>query len=132
MNIFANRFLIVNAAINDSIKSKFIVDTGNGIELVSGKFFERIKSSTKPAGIFTGFQSIGTRVDLELFRIPSIQLGNYKKNDILLVPYPPLDDAVGIDGIISMKLFENQVITMDFKSQQLILETDESGEKIAD
>jgi len=131
MDIFGNRFLIVDVLVNDSIKTKFILDTGNGIELVSAKFFDRIKGTAKPKGIFTGFQSVGSRIEVELFEVPSMQIGNYKKNNVVVIPYPPLDNADGIDGIVSMKFFEEQPFTMDFKAGKLILETATSLEKIA-
>ena len=130
MAVFNNRFLIVEITLNDSIRSQVILDTGGGLELISGRLFSRIRGSAKPNGIFTAFQSIGSRIDLELYQIPSMQIGVNKKQNISVAPYPPLDDATGIDGIISMKLFEHQPFTMDFRSQKLVLESEQSLENI--
>jgi len=124
-------FLIVDVLVNDSIEAKFILDTGGGLEIVSGDFFNRIKDSAVPEGIFTGFQSVGSRVDLELFRIPSIQIGNHKVEDIIIAPFPPLDQLTGISGLISMKMFEKMAFTIDIAGEKLILETDRSLKEIA-
>jgi len=127
MEIAMNRFLIVEAAVNDSIKTYFILDTGAGLEIVSNQFFNKVKDTAIPAGIMTGFTSIAGRFDLKLYRIPSLQIGNYRKENVIIAPYSDLDALQGgIAGLVSLKFFENQPFTMDFAAKNLILETSES------
>lgn len=131
MSIKNNRFLIVEGTVNGNIQARFILDTGAGLEVVSGKFFEKIKDSATPAGILSGLQSIGTRVDLELYRIPSLKIGNYVKQDLVVAPYPDLDNYSGIDGFVSLNFFKDQPFTLDFVSRKLTLETPESLKSLA-
>lgn len=131
MPIANNRFLIVEGTVNGHVQARFILDTGAGLELVSSKFFSKIKDTAIPAGILTGFQSIGTRVDLELYRIPSLKIGNSVKKDLIVAPYPDLDNYSGIDGLVSLMFFENQPFTLDFVSRKLILETPDSLKSLA-
>ena len=132
MGIAMNRFLIVVSIVNDSVRTKFILDTGAGLEVVSNQFFDKVKDTAIPTGIMTGFTSIASRVDLKLYRIPSMQIGNYKKEDVIIAPYSDLDALQGgIAGLVSLKFFENQSFTMDFAAKNLILETSESLEAIS-
>ena len=128
MAISNNRFLIVEAAINDSINTWFILDTGAGLEVVSNLFFDTVKDTAIPAGIYTGFTSIAGRVDLELYRIPSMQIGKLRREGVIIAPYSDLDGFYqgGVAGLVSLKFFENQPFTMDFSAENLILETPNS------
>jgi hypothetical protein len=131
MAMVQNRFLIIEAVVNDSIKANFILDTGAGLEVVSTHFFEQVKNTATPAGIMTGFTSIGGRVDLELYRIPSMRIGDLEKKETIIAPYSNLDELTGIAGLVSLKFFENQPFTMDFVSGKLILETPNSLETLS-
>ena len=123
ISIANNRFLIVEGLVNNSYKARFIIDTGAGLELVSYGFFDKIRDSATPAGILTGFQSIGTRVDLELYQISSLKIGNYEKRDLIIAPYSDLDNYTGIDGLVSLNFFKHQAFTFDFVTRKLVLET---------
>jgi hypothetical protein len=126
MTIVQNRFLILSAVANGDIESTFILDTGAGLEVVSSKFFERIRDTAVPAGIATGFQSIGARVDLKLYRIPSLQIGSLTRTGMIIAPYTGLDSLDPIDGFVSLKFFEGTPFTLDFISGKLTLESDAS------
>lgn len=121
-------FIFVEAEFNGE-KGTFILDTGAGSHMLSGKFFAKIEAAAQPAGIFTGFRHNGERIDAEMYMIPELTLGGFRQNVPLLGVYPPLDEY-GIDGIISLKLFENQAFTIDFKNKKLILENSNSLSKI--
>ncbi|MEQ9405737.1 MAG: aspartyl protease family protein [Cyclobacteriaceae bacterium] len=120
--------ILVGVTLNDSIQANFILDTGAGAVVLSSKTFDKIARSAEKSGFFTGFRHDGDRLDGELFKIPSIKLGSYEKTDILTGVYPPLDNY-GIDGLISLKFFEDQPFTIDYKNSVLRLI---SKEKVAE
>jgi len=122
--------ILIEVTLNDSIKSNFILDTGAGAVVLSSKTFERVRESSTEAGFFTGFRHDGDRLDGEIFSIPSLALGDYKVKNILTGVYPPLDDF-GIDGLLSLKFFENMPFTIDYKNQKVRLVQDEELELLA-
>ena len=127
--IDSSGFIFIDVTINDSVKTKFLLDTGGGISVLSNKLFQKLNSSLKNAGYFTGFRNDGERLDGELFTLPSISIGNFRVANVNVGVYPPLDDY-GMEGVISMKEFENQPITIDFKKSIVTFEDGESIKKI--
>ena len=113
-------FIFVEVSLNDSVKSNFVLDTGAGIVVVSNKLFQKLDGSLDRLSVGTGFRSLGDRVDLPTYLLPSISIGDYKKEDMKIGVFPMLDDY-GIEGLISLKMFENQPFTIDFKNSKLIL-----------
>jgi len=131
LQITDNGFIFVKTTLNDNITGNFLLDTGAGMHVLSGKYFEKVKSSAKSAGYFTGFRHNGERLDTEIYTIPSVAIDGYEQENPYIGYYPPLDEY-GMDGIISLKMFENQPFTIDFKNKQLILESPESLKKLAE
>jgi len=123
MDIVGDRFLIVDAAVNDSIEARFLFDTGGGLEVVSNRLFRRLDGTAEAVGVITGFRSTGQRVDLELYRIPSMTVGTLRKQNLTIAPFPELDGYEDFDGILSLKFFENQAVTLDFSARKIILES---------
>ncbi|CAF4734270.1 unnamed protein product, partial [Rotaria sp. Silwood1] len=130
LKIDNNGNIFVTVTVNDTITTDFLLDTGGGMNVVSGKLFQKIKSTAKFHGFETGYRHDGERLDGEVYQIPSLKIDNYKVSDVITGMYPPLDDY-GIDGIISLKFFENKPFTIDFKNKILTLETSNSLNEIA-
>lgn len=120
LSITDNGFIFVDVTINDTVKSKFLFDTGGGLTVLSGKLYEKIKATTKPGGIFTGFRHDGGRLDAELFSIPSLSMGSITQKNVAAGVYPPLDEY-GIEGIISLKTIENHPVIIDLKNKTLTI-----------
>ncbi len=110
--------ILIQVTLNGEHKVNFLLDTGAGAIVFSSKTFEKIKNKATEEGYFTGFRHDGDRVDGVLYKGQSIAMGDYKKEDFLFGIYPPLDDY-GIDGLISLKFFENQAFSIDFKNQKI-------------
>ena len=106
-----NGLILVQAVVEDSITGNFILDTGSGIHVFSKKFSDRIKM--KNAGFFTAFRHNGERISLDIYTISNIAIGEAVERN----PYVGILDALdnlGLDGIISLKLFEKQPFTINF------------------
>ncbi len=118
IHITAEGHVIVQVDLGDSIQGNFILDTGAGANVVSGKLFQRIAATASKAGYFTGFRHDGDRLDGAVYEIPFLAIGTQKQLKPIIGVYPPLDDF-GIDGLVSLKFFEDKPFTLDFKNQKL-------------
>ncbi len=111
--------LLVEVKLSDSITGNFILDTGAGANVLSANMFKKVSSDAKRAGYFTGFRHDGDRLDGEVYTIPSLAIGEVTQKDPVVGVYPPLD-AMGIDGLLSLKFFEDKPFTIDFVNGKLI------------
>ncbi len=127
VQITDNGFIFVRVTLNDSIPATFLLDTGAGINVVSSSLYRRVQSGSVPCGIYTGFRHNGERLDGELYKLPSLQLGTLRQSNAVFSVYPPLD-GYGIEGILSMKFFQEQPFTIDFKGKTITL----GGATVAD
>jgi hypothetical protein len=130
VTILESGHIVVPVIANDAVGGSFIFDTGGGIELVSTCFYEKIKAQSTRAGIFTCFRSDGERVDVDTYLIPSLQIGQLTRRNVLVGVFPLLD-TIGIDGILSCKFFESIAATIDFKNQTLTIEDERSIDEIS-
>ncbi len=119
IHIMEEGHIIVQVNLSESITGNFMLDTGAGVNVVSGKLFEKIKLTTKNAGYFTGFRHDGDRLDGKVYVIPHLKIGNAIQENPIVGVYPPLDDF-GIDGLLSLKFFEEKPFTIDFVNKKLI------------
>ena len=123
-----NGLIIIQAAVEDSITGNFIFDTGAGIHVFSKKFSDKLNK--KNAGFFTAFRSSGERLGFDIYTISSIGIGNTVERDPYICAWDVLD-RLGIDGIISLKLFEEKPFTLDFINNKIIIENTGSLEKLS-
>lgn len=110
--------IILSATLNDSIVGTFVLDTGAGITVISGRLFERLQGQAKASGFYTGFRHDGDRLDGKLYRIPTLIIGGLSQKDVEVGVYPPLD-ALGIDGLLSLNLFREHPITIDYTKNEI-------------
>ncbi len=102
----------------------FVFDTGGGISLLSPKFAEGI--GCKPWGRLTGFQMFGKRLDAPRCEDVSVAIGGRQFTapamgvfDVMTL-FP--QGAEPIDGLISLNVFANRVITIDFPARTLTID----------
>lgn len=110
--------IVIEVTLNGSKNANFILDTAAGATVLSSKTFKKIEQSAESIGFFTGFRHDGDRIDGEIFKIPSISIGNISQKNVLVGVYPPLDDY-GVDGLISLKFFEDNPFAIDFKNRTI-------------
>ncbi len=120
LTILDGGHIIVSLKVNDTIPANFILDTGAGVTVMSSSFFNKISSTAKEIGFFTGFRHDGDRLDGELYSINSIELGGFEQTNIIGAVYPPLDEY-GIEGLLSMTFFRKKAFTIDYQNQKLRL-----------
>lgn len=124
-----NGFILIKVTVGDNITGSFILDTGSGIHMFSKKFSNKV--NPKNAGIFTVFRHNGDRISLGIFTVSKIGMENIVEQEPYIGIWDALDN-LGIDGIISLKLFEKQPFTINFINKTIIIENPGSLEKLSE
>ncbi len=122
-------YIIVQVTLNDSIPGNFVLDTGAGINVLSGKMFDKVKATTRESGFHTGFRHDGDRLSGKLHILPSIGLGEQTLANSEVAVFPPLD-GMGIDGLLSLKFFEDTPFTIDYVNKEVLIHTEASLRKM--
>ncbi|MEG0928891.1 retropepsin-like aspartic protease [Chryseobacterium sp.] len=108
--------MIVPAKI-EGVEGNFILDTGAGINLFFNDFVSKLPQKPSSYNFFTGFRATGERLDIPLFKNKEITFGGKSFKSI---PFSTAEMKVpGIDGLLSLKMFENQDIVIDYKNQEI-------------
>ncbi|MHA7056460.1 aspartyl protease family protein [Aquimarina sp. M1] len=129
IHITEKGYIMVQVEIADSISGNFILDTGAGANVLSQKMFDKIKEQATKKGYFTGFRHDGDRLDGATFEIPYLALGQKRQEKPIIGVYPPLD-AMGIDGLLSLKFFEEKPFSIDFKNSKITFLTDTESKQL--
>jgi len=129
LNPYVGRLVTVNALAGDETL-KLLFDTGGGKTYITPDAARRL--SCKPSGRSIGFRMSGEIVESEncdgiSLSVDGISfhhayIGVWDINSILP------EDLPRLDGILSLKTFQNQPFTLDLSTKRLILETKESLE----
>jgi hypothetical protein len=112
---------MIKAQVN-GVEGNFIFDTGAGAHVVSRRFFEKVKSHVQDSSFFTAFRHNGERLDGPMYQVSGVTLGPIRQDNAWIGVYEGFDD-MNFDGLISCKLIEDKIVTVDPKAKQLILET---------
>lgn len=118
IHIMEEGHIIIQVQLTDSITGNFVLDTGAGVTVLSGKLFNKVSSQAKKKGYFTGYRHDGDRLDGEVYEIPALAVGAIQQFRPVVGIYPPLD-AMGIDGLLSLKFFEDKPFSIDFKNRSI-------------
>lgn len=112
--------ILVKAEV-DGVQGSFIFDTGAGLTVFTKEFFHKLPHAVKEDGGYTGFRATGERLDIDLFLVNNMVLGNFRKakEEVSWVDI----NLGGIDGIIALKFLEAQPFTIDFTNKVIHLES---------
>lgn len=109
--------ILVKATVEGQ-EGNFIFDTGGGINLFFLDFAENLQNK-QSYNFFTAFRATGERIDAPLFYSKNLDFGNKKFNNI---PYSTFDMKVpGVSGIISLQMFHETDLIIDYKNKVIIL-----------
>lgn len=125
LQILPSGHLLVKAKIEGK-EGNFIFDTGGGINLFFNDFAKNLKQKST-YNFFTGFRATGERLDIPLFKSDEILFADKQFQNI---PYATFDMKMnGIDGLISLPMFQNTDFIIDFDKQELTLTEFKTNEK---
>lgn len=117
-----NGHIMIKARINN-VEGNFIFDTGAGVHLLTKKFADTIKTLAPTHHFYTGHRATGEALETDLWIARSLDLGTFHLENQTVAVY---DIKFPLDGIISLSSFTDRAITIDFKQQQLVVETESS------
>jgi hypothetical protein len=125
---YLHHLISVPVKISDSVDTTFIFDSGIGLNLISNDLCSRL-GCCKPTGqVFSGKRMSGQEVRCDLVNVSSISLGTVKAEGatagILDMGLPPDFSTVG--GFLSLQFFEKTPVTVNYKTQELFIETEDS------
>ncbi len=121
-----NGYIIIPVTIN-GIEGKYVFDTGAGINLLFKKSAEKIKDLEKTYHFYTGHRGTGEGLEIDLWKTKSLEIGNFNVDD---ETFGVLDIDFPLDGLISLTMFKNKQVTIDFGNKILSIESEKSLEKL--
>lgn len=99
--------------------AKFLLDTGAGVNVISERLFEKIRSTLKEEGLHTGTRHNGEQITGMLYRVDELSIGDYSQRNVAIGVY---DGIREFDGLLSLDYFRNSPFTIDFVKKQLTVE----------
>jgi hypothetical protein len=120
-------YIFLTVRINGDTEAKFMLDTGAGVNVISQRLFERIRTTVATDGLHTGTRHNGEQITGMLYRVPSLSIGTYSQENVTIGIYDGLREC---DGLLSLDYFRDTPFTIDFKNQQLIIEDRDELKKI--
>lgn len=124
ITIGKNGHILVKAKIN-GVEGNFILDTGAGLHVVSNRFYQKVRHHVLDSGHFTAFRHTGERLDGAIYKFDEVSLAPLSHINAWVGVYAGFDE-MGFDGLISCKLVEDDILTVDVNNKQLIVETAET------
>jgi len=121
-----NGYIIIPVTIN-GIEGNYIFDTGAGINLLFKKSAEKITDLEKTNHFYTGHRGTGEGLEIDLWKTNSLNISDFKAND---ETFGVLDLDFPFDGLISLTMFKDKQITIDFGIKVLSIESKKSLEKL--
>ena len=129
LNPYVGRLLTVNALVGDDTL-KLLFDTGGGETYIGPDVAHRL--GCIPSGRSVGFRMSGEMVESQYCHDISLSIGgvsfHHESIGVWDINSVLPEDLPRLDGILSLKTFQNQPFTLDLSSKRLILETKESLE----
>lgn len=124
--ISENGYIIIPVTIN-GIEGKYIFDTGAGLNVLFKQPFGKIKDLKETEHFFIGHRATGEELEINLWKTESVEISNFKVID---ETFGVLDIDFPFDGLISLAMFKDKQITIDFGNKVLSIESEKSLEKL--
>lgn len=126
IEIIANSLILIPVTVNGSLKRRFLLDSGAGIEAISQRLCDQI--GCKPTSAIQGKRMSGEEVNLPTTMLSLDVGGSSQETEAGITNiFDNLPKELGeIDGAISLKYFKNQAFTLDLKNKIVTIESEES------
>jgi hypothetical protein len=119
--------LVTIAVCVGDTESRFIVDTGMGVNLVSDSLAQALGCS--PTGsVFAGRRMSGQEVTAPMISLDEVRLGDRRSRDVpaAIFDMGAMAGLDGIGGFLSLQFFRSTPVTIDYPAQVLALEDEQS------
>ena len=112
--------IMVKATVN-GVEGNFVFDTGAGLNMLTKKFADKIKDLEKTDEFYIGHRATGEAITADLWKAKTLDVGPLKSTNSFLTI---IDIDFPLDGLISLTLFKNTPVTIDYTNKVLIFESD--------
>jgi hypothetical protein len=119
--------IMVKATVN-GVEGNFVFDTGAGLNMLTKKFADKIKDLEKTDEFYTGHRATGEAITADLWKAKTLNIGPLKSIGSLLTV---IDIDFPLDGLISLTLFKNTPVTIDYTNKVLRFESDKDLKALA-
>jgi hypothetical protein len=98
----------------------FIFDTGAGTNLIFNKFFCENFKHKKSRNFYVGHRTTGEEVFVPLYTAKKVKINKSLFSNIIY-GVSDIDILEGIDGLLSLLMFQNKIVVIDFENRNLII-----------
>lgn len=118
----------VPVRLGESYQTRFILDTGIGVDLISSKLAQRL-GCPKTGISYRGQRMSGQSLEVPLSWLPGLTLGPVERKFVTCGVWdfqgflPDTPEFAEIEGFLSLRSLQHIPFTIDYGSRQLILET---------
>lgn len=119
--------ILIPAIINGKTRIRVALDTGAGIEVLGTKLAQA--HDLRVHETHTGRRLNQDPLTVEMGPLKSLTVGNITRTNWMAAPHPYFDEIskkLNIQGLVSLKFFEDQPFTIDYPKRKVILETSAS------
>lgn len=120
-------FLVVAGRVG-GVETRFILDTGMGVNLLSEKLCQQVGCT--PTGDFTGQRMSGQDVPMKMAKVASLSVGTRTLENVPVGVFDFEANHFGvdpsIDGFLSLAYFRDVAFTLDYGSGTLVIEDADS------
>ncbi|HUZ79409.1 MAG TPA: aspartyl protease family protein [Thermoplasmata archaeon] len=109
----AGHLAAVPVQLGPSIETRFVLDTGIGLNLISSALATRI-GARRTGAIHTGQRMSGQAVSVPLVTIPRLSMGPHHRDHVPagILDLAGLSAQFGVDGFLSLQFFESTAFTI--------------------
>jgi len=129
--LIQGHLISIPVTVGNGTPSRFILDTGIGIDLISSRLAQKLKVPS------TGMSYKGKRMSGQEVEVPLSYLGNLTVGGAVqrfgtvgvwdfkgFLPDTPA--FADIDGFVGLRFFQHRPFSLDYRARQLVLETPQS------
>lgn len=122
---YVGHLVTIPAEVNDSTRARFIFDTGVGLNVIFRSFSDEI-GFEKTGATYRGKRMSGHELSCELVSVPSLSVPGLSRRDVTagVVDMKLPEGLSDVKGILSLGFFKDTRFTLDYFSNNLILEDD--------
>ncbi|MBN9415558.1 MAG: aspartyl protease family protein [Candidatus Eremiobacteraeota bacterium] len=126
--LIQGHLISIPVAVGNGTRSRFILDTGIGVDLISTRLAQKLKVPSTSMG-YTGERMSGQSVEVPLSYLGNLTVGRevQKFGTVGVWDFkgflPDTQAFADIDGFLGLRFFQHRPFTLDYREKQLILET---------
>jgi predicted aspartyl protease len=119
-----SHIILVSALVNDKIPAVFGFDSGIGLNLVFKHYCNDL-GCTLSNKKFSGKRMSGQEVSCEIGSLRSLMIGSKARENVMVgvMEMNLPNELFMMKGMLSLNFFEDQAVTLDYDSRNLILES---------